>query len=92
MLRLQKLRELCAFPLPVNSGYRCEAHNASVGGKKGSYHLLGRAADIACHESYKRAQIVEYAMKAGLWGIGLADSFVHVDDRGYGQRRIWLYD
>ncbi|WP_363322820.1 D-Ala-D-Ala carboxypeptidase family metallohydrolase [uncultured Muribaculum sp.] len=30
----------------VNSGYRCPALNAVVGGAKRSYHLLGRAADL----------------------------------------------
>lgn len=42
---LEPLRALVG-PLRVNSGYRCEAVNAAVGGSSNSAHLYGRAADI----------------------------------------------
>ena len=32
----------------VNSGCRCEKHNARVGGVKGSKHVLGKACDLSC--------------------------------------------
>lgn len=43
---LENLRRAFDFPIRVNSGFRCEKHNAEVGGAKKSRHLLGCAADI----------------------------------------------
>lgn len=43
---LQPFRDLVGRPLIVNSGYRCPALNAAVGGVKNSQHLTGQAADI----------------------------------------------
>lgn len=44
----QALRDELGVPVRVNSGYRCEKHNARVGGVKGSYHTKGLAADLSC--------------------------------------------
>lgn len=44
---LQKVRDELGLALRVNSGCRCERHNARVGGVKGSYHTLGKAADVS---------------------------------------------
>lgn len=43
---LQPLRDAWGKPLAINSGYRCPAVNAAVGGVKTSQHLKGEAADI----------------------------------------------
>jgi uncharacterized protein YcbK (DUF882 family) len=34
-------------PLHINDGYRCPAHNASVGGVAKSTHQMGKAIDIS---------------------------------------------
>lgn len=44
----QAIREELGVPVRVNSGYRCEKHNAKVGGVKGSFHTKGLAADLSC--------------------------------------------
>ncbi|MBQ7220814.1 MAG: hypothetical protein IJS28_07535 [Synergistaceae bacterium] len=44
----QALRDELGVPVRVNSGYRCEKHNAKVGGVKGSFHTKGLAADLSC--------------------------------------------
>ena len=44
---LDPVREAFGGPIVVNSGYRCERHNAAVGGVRNSQHLRGEAADIA---------------------------------------------
>ena len=44
----QTIREELGVPVKVNSGYRCETHNARVGGVKGSFHTKGLAADLSC--------------------------------------------
>lgn len=45
---LQPLRDKIGKPIIINSGYRCPAVNARVGGADKSAHLYGRAADIRC--------------------------------------------
>lgn len=44
----QAIRDEIGCPVRVNSGYRCETHNAKVGGVKGSNHTKGLAADLSC--------------------------------------------
>lgn len=43
---LEPVRALLNVPMHVNSGYRCPAVNAAVGGKGNSAHLDGRACDF----------------------------------------------
>lgn len=43
---LQTLRDKLGAPININSGYRTQSHNTSVGGSKNSAHLLGAGADI----------------------------------------------
>ena len=43
----QTIRDDLGVPVRVNSGYRCETHNARVGGVKGSFHTKGLAADLS---------------------------------------------
>ena len=43
---LDPLREAFGAPIYVNSGYRCAALNALVGGAKSSQHMRGEAADV----------------------------------------------
>lgn len=43
----QKIRTELALPVNINSGYRCQKHNAEVKGAKASRHVLGRAADLS---------------------------------------------
>lgn len=46
----QEIRDELGSAVRVNSGCRCERHNARVGGVKGSNHTLGLAADISCEK------------------------------------------
>ena len=43
---LQKIRDHFGKPVRINSAFRCETHNANVGGASKSNHKLGKAADI----------------------------------------------
>lgn len=79
---LQRLRTHFAFNITVTSGNRCKVHNKSVGGSDNSQHLYGKAADIKV-----RGLSPEEVYRAlDLWfphslGIGLYESWVHVDSR-----------
>lgn len=42
----ERVRELCGFPLIVNSGYRSPAYNARIGGAAKSMHVQGQALDL----------------------------------------------
>lgn len=45
MTQLDRLREECG-PLRVTSGFRCNKHNADVGGVVDSWHTKGKATDV----------------------------------------------
>ncbi len=77
---LQKIRNHFGKPVTINSGYRCATHNKNVGGTSNSYHIKGMAADIVV-EGVKPAEVAKYAESIGVLGLGLYDTFVHVDTR-----------
>lgn len=79
---LVKLRRLIREPIYINSGYRCITENTKVGGVKGSYHLLGMAADITVKNT-SMEDLSIMAKSAGFKGIGLYRTFIHVDVREY---------
>ncbi len=77
---LQKIRDHFGAAVTINSGYRCAKHNKAVGGSSNSYHTKGQAADIVVADT-KPAEIAKYAESLGVLGIGLYDTFVHIDTR-----------
>ena len=44
----QTIRDALGVPVRINSGCRCQKHNANVGGVRNSQHLSGVAADLSC--------------------------------------------
>lgn len=72
----------------LSSGFRCVSHNKADGGKPGSLHLVGKAADI--HPS--RGSITDFGKYMELiphfdhGGIGTYATFYHGDVRGYRAR------
>lgn len=79
--KLDKLRDLCGFPIILNCAYRSKKHDISKGRSGTSYHCVGRAADLRILDSNKRALLVQNAFRVGLKGVGVYKRFVHVDDR-----------
>ena len=77
--------------LIVASGYRCEKHNAKVGGSPTSSHLGGLAVDISCKSDRLRFALIHTAIKLGVTRIGVYRNFVHLDiDRGKTPEVIWV--
>lgn len=73
--------------LKVNSGYRCERHNAAVGGQPNSEHMQGNAADITCPDIQKLAKLCQRLWNTSeIGGLGLYSRFCHVDT---GRHRTW---
>lgn len=90
---LQKIRDHFGRPVYLTA-YRCKTHNARTpNAAPNSYHCYGQAADFHI-DGVAPAEIAKYAESIGVKGIGLYDSFVHIDTRksksfwyGHGQER-----
>jgi uncharacterized protein YcbK (DUF882 family) len=85
---LQILRNHLEKPIIINSGYRSENYNKSIGGVKNSQHVLGNAADIRVEGIspkvlYGQIKMLIDAGKMKQGGLGLYDTFVHYDIRGH---------
>lgn len=89
---LQRLRTFIGVPFNVTSGYRCAKHNSDprVCGAPGSFHLLGRAADVALDmQLVPRFKLIAHALEFGLNGIGVGETIIHLDDRE--KPTLWVY-
>ena len=83
---LQVLRDFVGR-LDITNAYRCKEHNAKVGGSVNSQHLKGKAADIKSKvfSPSEIAIIADDLMKSEkfkLGGVGIYNTFTHVDIRG----------
>jgi uncharacterized protein YcbK (DUF882 family) len=88
---LQILRDHLDRPIVLTNGYRTPAHNEAVGGSKKSQHLEAKAADIVVSgmSPVRVKQEIERLIDEGkLWfgGVGLYNTFVHVDIRSWRAR------
>ena len=91
VMALEEIRRVANTAIIVQSGYRCEKHNAEVGGERNSQHVTGRAADISSRIGVDRLREIARGL-AWVNGIGYdpARGFLHVDVRS-GRRVEWRY-
>ncbi len=90
---LQQIRTHFGKPLYLTA-YRCKTHNARTpNAAPNSRHIYGQAADFHI-DGVAPKEIAKYAESIGVKGIGLYDTFVHIDTResksfwyGHGQER-----
>ena len=82
----QALRDELGVPVQVNSGCRCEKHNADpkVGGVKNSKHTKGLAADLACSKGNKAL----YTAAKKLYAEGKLPDLDYCRIRGY---KTWIH-
>ena len=68
------------YPTPynINSGYRCPALNAAVGGVKNSQHMKGQAADISCGSPAANKKLFDWIINQS--GINYDQI---IDEKGY---------
>ncbi|MFW6311222.1 MAG: YcbK family protein [Nanoarchaeota archaeon] len=89
--KLEKLREkLGNKRILINSAYRCKERNKQVGGALNSQHLKGKAVDISLrNQDLDIEDIAKLAKEVGFKGIGLYNTFIHVDVRDSNSVVIW---
>ena len=94
--KLDSLRAAVGHPVVITSGSRCPAWNKRSGGAMGSKHLpqsdgYSYAADLALTGPYAY-RALRVALDLGFPGVGVAKSFIHLDDspdRKHGT--LWTY-
>ena len=95
LMKLDKLREACGFPFVVTSGFRSTNHSNERHKEKAGTHAQGIAADIRAISGKEKYKIIEQAIALGFAGIGVAGTFIHVDDRASGDSNVtpvvWTY-
>ena len=103
---LEPAQSILGVPLVINSGFRCPALNAAVGGATGSAHMDGRAADfklpngmvlLDAFDAMRRSSLPydQIIFECGAW-IHLAIAQVGVDPRrqalkATGKPGAWQY-
>lgn len=84
---LDEARHRAGVPFRISrgGGYRTKAYNRNLcmrnpNASPTSSHLKGLAADIACQDSRERYLILSALLAVGLNRVGIARTFIHVDD------------
>ena len=92
MTLLDRVREMAGIPLVLNSAFRSVAHEKKMGRNGLSAHTLGCAADIRCTSDSNRFLIINAAIYLGFKRIGIAKSYIHLDNSPtHSQRVSWMY-
>jgi zinc D-Ala-D-Ala carboxypeptidase len=92
LAKLDEAREIADIPFKINSAFRTPEHNAKIGGKPNSSHLRGLAVDIRAADSRTRFIILNALIKVGFNRIGIAKTFIHIDDDPEKSGKVvWVY-
>ena len=88
---LERMREEHG-PIHITSGCRCTVYNAQCGGVANSAHTRGTAADLRVQGGTERRKLLDLAVMNWASGIGVANSFIHVDvDSTLPRPMAWTY-
>ena len=91
LAKLDKAREFAKVPFVINSAYRSPEHAESIKNPTSS-HIKGLAVDIKATDSRTRYTVLNALIQVGFNRIGIADTFIHVDDdKDKSQQVIWTY-
>jgi uncharacterized protein YcbK (DUF882 family) len=90
--QLNIARHSAGVPFIITSATRCSKHNKSVGGVDSSSHTTGYAVDISAPTPRARFKILQALVMVGFNRIGIAGTFIHVDnDKTKPEDVTWLY-
>jgi len=87
---LDELRHSSGFPFVITSGYRSPRHSIEAAKPVPGKHAQGIAADIAVSNASQRHTLLKHAFNLGFTGIGVADTYIHLDTRGT-TPVVWTY-
>lgn len=91
LAKLDKAREFAKVPFVINSAYRSPEHPESIKNPTSS-HIKGLAVDIKTTDSRTRYKVLNALIHVGFNRIGIADTFIHVDDdKDKSSNVIWTY-
>ena len=91
LAKLDKAREYAKMPFVINSAYRSPDHPESIKNPSSS-HIKGLAVDIKATDSRTRYRVLDALMSVGFNRIGIASTFIHVDDdKDKSSNVIWTY-
>lgn len=78
------------FPIIINSGYRCDNHNETVGGSNSSQHLIfATDARPTYGNGFKnKLKVLHHEFDKRFKGVGEYSSWVHGDLRN-GKKARW---
>ena len=81
---LEGVSQQVGYQLVITSGYRSPAYNESVGGARNSQHVQGNAVDVVQTglTIQQRKDFIQAAIDNGFTGIGVYNTFTHLDIRG----------
>lgn len=96
---LDEARHIANVPFRISSGggYRTKEYNdelckRNANASKNSSHKKGLAADILCNDNRTRFLILSALFRVGFNRIGVAASFIHVDnDEAKTEDVVWTY-
>lgn len=92
LLKLDRAREVAQIPFKINSAWRSAEKNQQVGGKPNSSHLKGLAVDISVTDSRSRFIVLKALIEVGFHRVGIAKTFIHVDDdKNKDSEVAWVY-
>ena len=91
LAKLDDAREFAGIPFFINSAYRSPEHPESIKNPTSS-HIKGLAVDIRVRDSKTRYIVLDALMHVGFNRIGIADTFIHVDDdKQKSSDVVWTY-
>ena len=91
LAKLDKAREYAKMPFVINSAYRSPDHPESIKNPSSS-HIKGLAVDIKATDSRTRYKVLDALMHVGFNRIGIASTFIHVDDdKDKSSDVVWTY-
>ena len=91
LAKLDEAREYAGIPFVINSAYRSPEHPESIKNPSSS-HIKGLAVDIKAKDSRTRYKVLEALIYVGFNRIGIAGTFIHVDDdKEKSSNVVWTY-